>query len=125
MASASFGTSEELVFESPSVPEGEVKMTENKIAYCKIIGSIENVWSKMKFLQQKWFLENRFCLDLKTMAQQQSGVIFATLQFLKLRSSSHNTLLVFFMKQMTSVDIEPYTILQTLYSQCCQLEIES
>ena len=72
MASASFGTSEELVFESPSVPEGEEKMPENKISFCKIIGSIENVrvWSKMKFLQQKWFLENHFCLDLKTMAQR-------------------------------------------------------
>ena len=43
MASASFGTSEELVFESPSVPEGEEKMPENKISFCKIIGSIENV----------------------------------------------------------------------------------
>ena len=44
MASASFGTSEELVFESPSVPEGEEKMPKNKISFCKkIIGSIENV----------------------------------------------------------------------------------
>ena len=35
MASASFGTSEELVFESPSVPEGEEKMPKIRFLFVK------------------------------------------------------------------------------------------